>query len=113
MVAPLNNQGVTGASRVGGDTVPVNRSPVDGADFQATLEQALRAQELSAATTSSPAPALAETVFAEAFQSMERASAHIQNARAYFRGANPATRPAGEHSAGETALTARALDASA
>ena len=92
MVAPLDNIRPTpGLSRTG----QVNRPAPTNADFGAELDKAL--ETLAAQAPADPASALLGDDLAAslqlASQSLQRATAHINSARAYFRSANAAPPP--------------------
>ena len=95
MVAPLDNVRPTpGLPRPGATARPTG--PAGG--FDAELNKAL--ENLAAQAPANPANALLGDDLAAslqlASQSLQRASAHINAARGYFRGAAPATPPPAE-----------------
>jgi len=99
VVAPLDNVRPTpGLPRAGGPARP--SGPAGG--FDAELNKAL--ENLAAQAPASPASGLLGDDLAAslqlASQSLQRASAHINAARGYFRGAAPAPTPPPDAEAG-------------
>jgi hypothetical protein len=85
MVAPLGNIRPTGTPPPSG-----TRRPPAAGGFEAELQRATEA--LAASTPAAPVPAFEADPLAQieaATQSMQRASGHINAARAYFRAAQP------------------------
>jgi hypothetical protein len=86
MVAPLGNVRPTGPNAPSGQARP----PAPDGGFEAELRRATEA--LASSTPPAPAPAFDADPLAQieaATRSIQRASSHINAARAYFRAAQP------------------------
>lgn len=97
MVSPLDNvRPTTGVPR----TAPVVRSPAPGFDFESALGKALEGGAPGPTSDTTPQPVgLGDDLAASlalASQSLQRATAHINSARAYFRSAAPQPQTGGE-----------------
>jgi hypothetical protein len=93
MVAPLDPiRGPSGAPQTGSHRA--NNAPADA--FALELQRLLEADRTSASPTVAPRAALADDLTASldgVSDSLRRATAHINSARAYFRGAAGAPTP--------------------